>query len=79
MSCEYRVMVDHDDKKMFRIGLNESQFGLKIAPWFIDTMKCIVHSRHAEMALISGTMFTAEDALKVPIKIFLCHEILVHL
>lgn len=48
-----------------RIGLNEAQFGL-VAPFFLsETFRGCLDNRKAEMALQLGTLFTAEEALKV--------------
>ncbi|GBP79767.1 Enoyl-CoA delta isomerase 1, mitochondrial [Eumeta japonica] len=61
MSCEYRVMVSGK----YRIGLNESAFGIVVLDLFQDTMKHILPVRQAETALLNGKMFTVDEALQV--------------
>ncbi|EEB17530.1 3,2-trans-enoyl-CoA isomerase, putative [Pediculus humanus corporis] len=60
-SCDYRVMVQGKSS----IGLNETQLGLVVPSWFIDTFRNIVSKRQSELALISGKLFTADEALKI--------------
>nr|XP_018901712.1 PREDICTED: enoyl-CoA delta isomerase 1, mitochondrial-like [Bemisia tabaci] len=61
MSCEYRVMVG----SKFVIGLNETQLGLFAPKWFQDTMVSIIGPRQTELALTSGKLFSAQEALKI--------------
>lgn len=61
MSCEYRVMVGGK----YTIGLNETALGIVAPPWFQDTMRNTISPRTAELALTLGTLFSADEALKV--------------
>ncbi|XP_044752679.1 enoyl-CoA delta isomerase 1, mitochondrial-like [Coccinella septempunctata] len=58
LGCEYRVMV-----KGGSIGLNETHMGFSPPMWFIETMEDIIGRRQSELALTSGRMFSAEEAL----------------
>ncbi|KAK3909936.1 Enoyl-CoA delta isomerase 1, mitochondrial [Frankliniella fusca] len=61
LSCEYRVMVG----PKFSIGLNETQLGIVAPPWFVICMRDVLGHRQTEMALTSGRMFSAPEALKL--------------
>ncbi|KAJ1522968.1 hypothetical protein ONE63_002105 [Megalurothrips usitatus] len=61
LSCEYRVMVG----PKFTIGLNETQLGIVAPPWFLICMREAVGPRQTELALTSGKMFTATEALNI--------------
>lgn len=60
LGCEYRVMV-----KNGTIGLNETQMGYSAPPWFIESMEDIIGPRKSEIALTTGKMFSAEEALDI--------------
>lgn len=60
LSCEYRVIVPK-----VKIGLNETQLGIVAPEWFQDCMRNVIGERQAEKALIAGTMFSSEEALKI--------------
>lgn len=60
MACDYRI----SDQKGI-IGLNEAQFGIVAPPWICDLMLRTVGQRQAEKALMLGTLYPAEDALKI--------------
>jgi len=60
LCCEYRVMLPN-----FVIGLNEAPVGIVPPVFIMDSMRATVSSRQAEMALIIGTLFTTEEALKI--------------
>lgn len=60
MACDYRV----SDQKGI-IGLNEAKFGIVAPPWMGDLMLKTVGHREAEKALMLGTLYPAEDALKI--------------
>lgn len=60
MSCEYRVMMPK-----FTIGLNETQLGIAAPPFFVDTMRNCILSRHAEMALLLGKLYKTDEALRI--------------
>jgi len=61
MTCDYRAMVG----PKFSIGLNETQLGIVAPFWFKDTMVNTIGTRQTELALMLGTLFTAEQALKI--------------
>jgi len=61
MACDYRVMVGGK----FSIGLNETQLGIVAPFWFKDTMLNTVGHRQTELALMLGTLFTADEALSI--------------
>jgi len=61
MACDYRVMVGGK----FTIGLNETKLGIVAPVWFKDTMLNTVGHRQTELALVLGTLFTAEQALGI--------------
>ncbi|XP_055377298.1 enoyl-CoA delta isomerase 1, mitochondrial [Condylostylus longicornis] len=60
LCCEYRVMLPN-----FTIGLNETQLGIVAPKWFMASMKNVLPSRIAEMALTQGKMFTTDEALNI--------------
>lgn len=60
MSCEYRVMCSN-----YTIGLNETKLGIVAPTWFQATMRNVISTREAELALTLGKMFTTDEALKV--------------
>jgi 3,2-trans-enoyl-CoA isomerase len=51
--------------KGFKIGLNETQLGIAMPVVAIEVTKNIISARHTEMALTQGTIFNAEEALKI--------------
>ncbi|KDR09023.1 enoyl-CoA delta isomerase 1, mitochondrial-like [Zootermopsis nevadensis] len=61
LSCEYRVMVG----PKYTIGLNETQLGIVAPKWFQFSMKNVISSRQAELALTTGRLFTTDEALKI--------------
>lgn len=66
MSCEYRVMCSN-----YTIGLNETKLGIVAPTWFQATMRNVISTREAELALTLGKMFTTEEALKVLLNMFI--------
>lgn len=60
LCCEYRVMLPK-----FTIGLNETQLGIVAPKWFMASMKNVLPTRIAESALVAGTMFSTDEALKI--------------
>jgi len=59
--CDYRVMV----RQNYKIGLNETWLGL-VAPTFAkDAMVATVGLRQAEMALMTGKLYNADEAAKI--------------
>ncbi|XP_039301623.1 enoyl-CoA delta isomerase 1, mitochondrial-like [Nilaparvata lugens] len=61
LSCEYRIIVGPKNT----IGLNETKLGIIAPRWFQDSMRNVIGERQAELALTTGKMFTADEALKV--------------
>ncbi|XP_077980037.1 enoyl-CoA delta isomerase 1, mitochondrial-like [Glandiceps talaboti] len=61
MSCDYRCMA----KGKYTIGLNETKLGIVAPFWFIDSMKNTIGHRETEKALQLGTLYTADEALKI--------------
>lgn len=60
--CEYRVMVQD-----YTIGLNETRLGISAPTFFQAAFRNVLSAREAEKALILGTMFSTDEALKVNI------------
>jgi len=60
LSCEYRVLVGPKNT----IGLNETKLGIIAPRWFMDSMRNVIGERQAELALTTGRMFSAEEALR---------------
>lgn len=61
MCCDYRAMVG----PKYTIGLNETQLGIVAPFWFKDTMVNTIGQRQTELALMMGTLFTSQQALKI--------------
>jgi len=61
MSCDYRVMVG----PKFTIGLNETQLGIVAPFWFKDAMVQTIGTRETELALMLGTLFSTQQALRI--------------
>ncbi|XP_075224455.1 enoyl-CoA delta isomerase 1, mitochondrial-like [Lycorma delicatula] len=61
ISCEYRIMAGSE----FTIGLNETKLGIVAPKWFQDSMRNVIGIRQTEMALTTGKLFTADEALKI--------------
>jgi len=61
MCCDYRAMVG----PKYTIGLNETQLGIVAPFWFKDTMVNTIGLRQTELALMLGTLFTAQQALSI--------------
>lgn len=59
LSCDYRVA-----GASTRIGLNESHLGIVAPPWMCRQYIDMLGHRRAELALLSGTLFPPEEALK---------------
>lgn len=60
MACDYRI-----SGAKGVIGLNEAQFGIVAPPWMADLMLKTVGHRQAETALMLGTLYPANDALRI--------------
>jgi len=61
LCCDYRVMVG----PKYSIGLNETLLGIVAPFWFKDSMQNTIGFRQTELALMKGTLFSTEEALKV--------------
>ena len=65
LSCDYRIMAATTESYKPSIGLNESRLGIVAPPFlarqFIDTLG----KRQAELGLSLGTLYSAEDALRI--------------
>jgi Delta3-Delta2-enoyl-CoA isomerase len=60
-ACDYRIMISGKAK----IGLNEINFGSSVFAGNVDILKFITGPRNAEAILLSGNLFSAEEALKL--------------
>nr|XP_023013139.1 enoyl-CoA delta isomerase 1, mitochondrial-like [Leptinotarsa decemlineata] len=60
LSCEYRVIVQN-----YGIGLNETQLGIVAPTWFISSMKNVIGQRKSEIALTTGHIHSADEALQI--------------
>lgn len=61
LTCDYRVMVGPN----FNIGLNETKLGIVPPKWVSEMMVRAISYRQAELALVNGSMFTAEEAIQI--------------
>ena len=61
LCCDYRVM----QGPKYTIGLNETLLGIVAPFWFKDSMLNTVGQRHTELALMLGTLFTADQAREI--------------
>ncbi|XP_066592295.1 enoyl-CoA delta isomerase 1, mitochondrial-like [Prorops nasuta] len=61
ISCEYRVFVEGKHT----IGLNETQLGIVAPQWFQDIYIATIGHRTAELALLKGSLFTPQEAIKI--------------
>lgn len=66
-ACDYRIMVEGKAK----ISLNEVSFGSSVFAGAVEMLKACVGHAYAETILLSGDMFSAEDALNIG----LIHEV----
>ncbi|KAF4526463.1 hypothetical protein B566_EDAN014075 [Ephemera danica] len=63
LTCEYRVMVG----PQFNIGLNETKLGIVPPKWVSEMMMRAISRRQAELALVNGSLFTAEEAVQLAV------------
>ena len=61
IACDYRMMVRDSAK----ISLNEINFGSSVFAGSVEMMKLWLGLRKAENALLSGAMYSAEEALEI--------------
>jgi enoyl-CoA hydratase/carnithine racemase len=59
IACDYRIMVPGKA----RISLNEINFSSSVFAGSVELMKLLLGQRKAEAALLSGAMYSAEEAL----------------
>ena len=62
LSCDYRIMTSSPKAS---IGLNESQLGIVAPPWLCQMYIDTIGLRQAELALLEGTLWSPQDALKM--------------
>lgn len=61
IACDYRIMVPGNTK----ISLNEINFSSSVFAGSVEMMKILLGQKRAEAALLSGAMYSAEEALKI--------------
>ena len=61
IACDYRIMVPGNAK----ISLNEINFSSSVFAGSVELMKLWLGQRQAEAALLSGAMYSAEEALQL--------------
>jgi len=57
--CDYRIMIQDDS---FKIGLNETQLGIRAPYWLADMYGQTIGTRQSEMHLALGTLFSPSKA-----------------
>lgn len=60
-ACDYRIMVSGKAK----ISLNEISFGSSVFAGSVEMLKFCVGQKNAELILYSGTLYSADEALKL--------------
>jgi 3,2-trans-enoyl-CoA isomerase len=61
IACDYRIMIPENAK----ISLNEINFSSSVFAGSVEIMKLLLGQRQAEAALLSGAMYSAEEALQL--------------
>lgn len=61
IACDYRIMVSENAK----ISLNEINFASSVFAGSVELMKLWLGQNRAEAALLSGAMYSAEEALRL--------------
>lgn len=61
IACDYRIMVSGNTK----ISLNEINFGSSVFAGSVEIMKLLLGQKRAEASLLSGAMYSAEEALQL--------------
>ncbi len=61
IACDYRIMVQGSSK----ISLNEINFASSVFAGSVEIMKLLLGQRKAESALLSGAMYSPEEALDI--------------
>ena len=66
LCCDYRVMArSPNPAKPFMIGMNETQVGLAVPEGAQQLMRRVIGPYRAERLLVSGSMGTADEALRL--------------
>ena len=66
LCCDYRVMArSPNPAKPFMIGMNETQVGLVVPEGAQQLMRRVIGPYRAERLLVSGSMVTADEALRL--------------
>ena len=66
LCCDYRVMArSPNPAKPFMIGMNETQVGLAVPEGAQQLMRRVIGPYRAERLLVSGSMVTADEALRL--------------
>ena len=66
LCCDYRVMArSPNPAKPFMIGMNETQVGLAVPEGAQQLMRRVIGPYRAERLLVSGSMVTADEALRI--------------
>ena len=66
LCCDYRVMArSPNPAKPFIIGMNETQVGLAVPEGAQQLMRRVIGPYRAERLLVSGSMVTADEALRL--------------
>ncbi len=60
-ACDYRIMAEGKAK----ISLNEISFGASVFAGAVEMLKACVGHRNAETILLSGSMYSADEALRL--------------
>jgi 3,2-trans-enoyl-CoA isomerase len=61
IACDYRIMIPENAK----ISLNEINFSSSVFAGSVEIMKLLLGQKQAEAALLSGAMYSAEEALQL--------------
>jgi enoyl-CoA hydratase/carnithine racemase len=61
IACDYRIMISGKA----RIALNELNFASSVFAGSVEALRACVGNRNAETVLLSGAMYSAEEALKM--------------
>ncbi|XP_014232184.1 enoyl-CoA delta isomerase 1, mitochondrial-like [Trichogramma pretiosum] len=61
LACDYRVML----RGKHRIGLNETPVGIPPPYWLKDAMATLIGTRKTELALMRGSLWEPEEALRI--------------
>lgn len=64
LTADYRVMINNTERP-FRMGLNESSLGLAAPVWVQKLMSDVIGKRQTAQAVLSSTLFTAEEAFRI--------------